>query len=271
MKRVHLFYCLIFSAAAGILIFMPMLSEEESVGMWELINRLSFYDVSVGASIDRFFMDLFPYILFQLVWGTYVYERFCTASIYFFSRKDNKGGWYLGECAKLYLWGVFYLVCLVSVSIAMVSLGREITLDKASVYIAAFYILLYSFFLFATALLVNLLALRIKSVYGFGIVVSVELLAAGAYEVLGNWICLTEEENNAVGMRLFALKCDPLSHLVLKWHGSFVGKVDGIINGYGLSFRIEESALAWAVAAVVVVVFGYAVIKRTEFIENEKE
>lgn len=269
--RNRIFYCLAVAAAEAVLLFLPLAGQ--TVTIWQIVDRLSFYDVSVSqGSILNFFYDLFPYLIFQILWGVYLYEEFCTASVYFFSRKDDKGRWYLGECLKLYLWGVVFLLCLVFVGMLfLVLLGGKITWDLPSLYILVAYILLYSVFLFATALFVNLLAVRIRSVYGLGVVVSLEFLAIAMYGVLDKFMELTPEENNVTGKRLMALKCDPFSHLVFKWHGSILEKVNAITNEFQLSFWIEESVLVWTVAAAVIMIAGYFVIKQTELIENERE
>lgn len=260
------------SLVIAVMIFTPMRADSEPVSIWQIVNQLSFYDVGVSSGyIPRFFFDLFPYILFQLLWGTYLYERFCTASVYFFTRQDNKSKWYWGECVKLYLWGIVYLASIVFVGTIWVAVGRKITWDPASLYVLVIYLLLYSLFLFATSMLINLLSVRIKSAYGFGVVVGIELLMIVVYGVMGEFFPPSEEEGEELKNCLTALKCNPLSHLVFKWHGSIVGKVDQMINQYQLSFLIEKSVLVWGIAAVVAALAGLVIINRTELIENRKE
>lgn len=269
--------CFIIALMEAIVLFLPIVSSSDTITLWQLVNCLGYYDVEITkADIVTFVIDSFPYLIFQIIWGTYIYERFCSASVYFFSRKKNKIGWYLSECFKLFLYGVFYLIILLFFGILMSCICRRLEVNNIEIWVMLEFLILFSVFLFAVTLMINVLSIVINSMCGFAIVAGIEFICIAIFGIWSDWMVdfnlLSEMEKTPnILFQLKILKVNPLSHLVMHWHSSVFDQINKTINICGMNFSIEKSILLFTVIAVAIVVFGILVVRKTELIENERE
>ena len=73
-----------------------------------------------------------PLLLFQIFYGTMIYRHFCTASVYFSSRKTNRVKWFLPECAKLWFYAIAYSAVLLFSAIGTVGMTTGVTRELST-------------------------------------------------------------------------------------------------------------------------------------------
>ncbi|MCD8118835.1 MAG: hypothetical protein LUE29_05035 [Lachnospiraceae bacterium] len=60
--------------------------------------------------------DMVPIFCFELIFGISLYQHYCTCSVYYFSRQNNRSKWYLMESAKLFGYTAEYMALYVFLS-----------------------------------------------------------------------------------------------------------------------------------------------------------
>lgn len=266
----HNYKSLLIAIVCGILSGIPFLYTGEVTSLLDVINKLSFSEFYIDATyIAKFFVWYFPLMIFQIVWGTYIYRHFCTASVYYFSRLKNRITWFAGEIPKLYLYILLYLtVLLVSCMLPML-LFRGIVVDSNSIIILIYYYVIQSLWLYITTMLINILSIKWGSSIGFVLVSGVQIFFIGMFAPLQSILNFDVPENLEFKSRI--LKLNPISHLVLNWHSSSVSELNGEINKFDILFDLNESVVLFLFLSVIVSIIGCFVVKRQEFITINRE
>lgn len=223
-----------------------------------------------------FFRWYFPIILFQIVWGTYIYRHFCSASVYYFSRCNNRIKWFLKESIYLYIYAALYLLSSLVIPVLITLFCGNLTLDSSAFLLALYYLILHSLWLFIITVLVNILSIIIGSVAGFSIVAAVQALGVAVFIILEDKKIFTYElksshEITNLELQSKIIKFNPISHIVLKYHNSGNPKLNSVINKYGFNFDLNESVLSLFIAALIVLIAGCIIIKKKEFIATNRE
>lgn len=115
-------------------------SEMGAVSLNDVIKYLAFGQFEIGKGYVIFFLkQYFPYLVFQAIWGTYLYRRFCTGSIYYFSRMERRGSWYRKEAGKLFLMiGIFFIAYLLA-TMAVIGMKYGMTFEISNIWLGIFY------------------------------------------------------------------------------------------------------------------------------------
>lgn len=215
-------------------------------------------------NITHWFM---PLLVFQMIYGVYIYRHFCSASIYFFSRNINRKKWFLKESVKLYFCSLLYLLCMIATGILVKSFVYELVWDMEGIIIIIYYLAIHSFYLFAATLAINILSIKFNSSIGFVSVMSVNIFGISLYSILGNLI----SEELLYTQYAWLFKVNPFAHLVFRVHSSKVESVDRIINKVNIDFDLNYSFLLFFVIAIALVVIGCIMCEKHEFIVLNKE
>jgi hypothetical protein len=252
-------------------------SVKKAIPFSTIINHYGLNDFYIFSGyLIFFFRWYFPIILFQIIWGTYIYRHFCSASVYHFSRCNNRAQWFLKEAVHLYVYAILYLMVLIATPVILFSIYNKLTFDSASFILLAYYMIIYSLWIFIFTLLVNILSIRFSSITGFSIISAIQMLCVSVFIVLQDLNILTYELKTAseidnLELQSKIIKFNPLSHIVLKYHKSGDQALNKIINTYGFSFYLYESVLLLFVIAIIAVVAGYITIKKKDLITNNQE
>ena len=214
-------------------------------------------------------IKLLPYFLFQILFGTYIYQHFCTASIYYFSRRPNRVKWFIAECGKLYLFAFIYPFMMVISGTAVASITNQIMFDKESLILLIYYVLIHSLWLFLTALLMNMIAIKLDSSYGFVVVVGLQFAFVSMLLLWENVWPLVDTPN--LIKHVFLLKLNPISHLILAWHSSPIAELNERLNYLNIDFSLNASVIAFFIASIAMIVVGCIVVKKQEWITFNTE
>lgn len=258
------------SVTAGGISGIIILSQNEITDFFDVINKLSFSEFVIDDTyISGFLLWYFPILLFQILWGTFIYRHFCTASVYCFSRVQNRVRWFFTEAAKLYVHIVIYLVLIVIFSSLPEYAAKGLDFNTASAAAFVYYIVIHSLWLYLTTMMINIIAVRLESSAGFIATVGLQACMLVYYVVLQYKLDFGEPED--MELKTLLLKLNPLSHLVLKWHGSMIDSLDAVINEFNISFDLNESIAVFFILAAAVTAIGAAVVHRQELIVINRE
>ncbi|WP_078553746.1 hypothetical protein [Bacillus alkalicellulosilyticus] len=242
----------------------------EEIVLSDIIIEFSFSNVDIIlVYLIEVSIRLLPLLLFQILFGTYIYKHFCTASIYYFSRCHNRIKWFMKECSKLYLLAFIYPLIMVSSGTMVTSITNDVVFDMGSIILLVYFVFIYSFWLFLTALLMNVIAIKVDSSLGFMVIVGLQLASVALLILWENVLPLVNtdllERNTSL------LQINPISHLILAWHSSTIEVVNDKINHLTIHFDLNNSVFVLLFICVVVVMFGCYVVKNQQWITFNKE
>lgn len=195
-----------------------------------------------------------PYIFFQIFFGVYIYKHFCTASIYYFSRNTKRTLWYIKQLGQVMLYCVLYLLILQLSAILSGICVTHVVYDVGMWKNLIYYLVIYSLYLFASTVMINILSIRFNNIVGFVVVELINAYSWVTFGMVGQYISETRGGNY-------------LTTLIMRYN----------IFSY-LVFGIQESTMNYVtcilvnlVLAIVVALLGIFVVNKYEFVENGKE
>lgn len=262
------FKYLLFAMFYGIFQTLPYLRIGETVVFSDIIFGLSFnkpmFDILY---IMDMIMELIPIFLFQILYGTYIYRHFCSASVFYFTRCTNRCKWFLKESIKLYGYIILYLCTLVLSSTFFCTINFGVEFDEGSIHLLCYFLIIFSIWYYITAIIINIIAIMIGSHYSFAIVASVQVLLLLILNIFDT--NLPFEENLAVNSHL--LKMNPISHLVISWHSSSIPYVNNLINTWNIQFSYFSSIAYLGMIAVIVTIIGGTIINNKQLLVLNRE
>lgn len=240
----------------------------------EILYALGFGSVSIAkSSMGEFVIAWFPILFFQVWLGNYIYERYCVSSVYFFSRCTKRVKWYLKETGKLYLMALLYVTVLILGACSLVRIGNleyRILWDESAGMLLIYYVTIYSVWLFATTLLINIIGILWDSSKGFILVVGGQVVCTALYGILSEWLNFMEYTGEGMKEQIFVLKLIPVSNLVLKWHSNHLADTPIIESVFGFEYELIHSVMGLVIGACIVLVVGIVVVKQSDFLDNGK-
>ncbi len=162
--------------------------------------------------ILTFSVRLTPCFAFQALMGIWIYRHYCVASVYVFSRLPGRTGWYCLSALKIALAAAGFEFSFLFAACAAAVLRFEVVFDAAGWLVLACHFVLYTLWLYATTLLVNLLAIRYGSSTAFVAVVGSQLLLTALFYSLQ-----VSQEPEVTAQRAAVLRWNPAACLVLGW------------------------------------------------------
>lgn len=238
-----------------------------------LIMGFQNYEIFIGETF-KLVQFLLPFILFQMLFGTYIYQHFCTASIYHFTRINNRIKWFLKESVNLLIYCVSYVILLVVFTTVFFEISNTLTYDKESFIILVCYVLINSLFLFFITLLTNILSINFKSHVGFMISNGFVLACISIFIYWDDKLAFYKTENiNIEDIQSDGklIQLNPISHLVIKWHSSNIETVNERINQFGINFDLYSSVVLFLLLSILTIIVGCLIVKNKDFIITNTE
>lgn len=227
-------------------------------------------DFALGFSYSElaaFAMHLFPEFIVELYAGIMLYQHFCTASVYVFSRYPHRVKWYLGEAGRLGGAVCIFNMLLLAVAILTAAIRYEVQMDGAGLMLLAYHFAIHSLWMYAMTLLVNLLAVYLGSSTAYAWVISAQLVCI----VLLNLMNLLVKHSGGRLTYGNVLRWNPIAHLVLGWHDR---NVESIIPAYAspdIRMDLNGSLMTFFLLGVVVTSAGAFIIKKHDLLVSDVE
>ena len=234
-------------------------------------------------SLPELLVHYLPLLLFQIFYGTMIYRHFCTASVYYFSRKTNRVQWFLPECGMLLLYALAYTAVLLGSGFGIVAAFGKFQWNEGALPLLVYYLVLHALFLFFTTLAVNVLSILLTGNAAFLIVEAVCLVNVAIYSVLEPisrnaagyeppaFVTPGYVEPNFLSDWIWAIRPNFIANLNLALHNKGAGVPEGLINLKDLDFGLNGSVVYFLALSVLVLLAGCVIVAKHSFIESNKE
>lgn len=218
--------------------------------------------------IGEFTMRYIPLFVFQIFFSSYIYQHFCSASVYLFSREMNRGRWIINELVRVCIHAVIYVCGYLTVNIFIIGLFSEIKIDTKGIILLLYHIVIYSLFLISTTIAINILSLRVSGQFGFICVQAIILLSASIIFLAGNYV---EYEKISKSNFERLLKSNPIANIMFELHSSKIENIGNDINIESLNFDLNFSVIYFLIIVLALCLVSWKIVKKYEFIINNKE
>ncbi len=267
----HIIKCLIPSIILGLINGIYTKSIQCMNG-YEIIKLESFDILPDAAGIMDITRDFLPFIVFQILFGTFIYRHYCTASVYFFSRNSNRSRWYVKEMAKLAGFSFMYTAAYMLSCIFMVSMRLDVTIGYESVVLLAAYICLTAMWLYITTGIINIISIAASNIAGFAIMETIQIVMISLLLIWDKWLPLVTSDTVTAEMvqhNASFLRLNPVSHIVVAWHSSVIADVDEVINRFNIQYDLLESFTFFIMISVITIIIGVQVVKKHDYINSD--
>lgn len=236
----------------------------------ELILQLSGSrgEFSLGFSslpeLLSFSSKLLPTFLFELYVGTSLYQHFCTASVYIFSRTPNRIAWYAKECIIIARFTLMYQVFLVAISVIVTCFRYNVIWTATGWGLLIIHIGIYSLWSFSMTLLVNILAILLGSGNAFMIIIVAQLICITCIRLLNSL-----ESNGTLFFTV--LNINPIAHLVIGWQYSSLRGLNEAIHAPWNVMSLSGTIFYLIAIAVLILVIGGHYVHKCDLIISDLE
>ncbi|HBZ53210.1 MAG TPA: hypothetical protein DEO82_05500 [Eubacterium sp.] len=212
-------------------------------------------NITYGFLYDLIMINI-PYIVFHIFFGTYIYRRFCSASIYFFVRNVNRVKWFLSEIFKLYIYAVMYCLFYVMGNCFLPVFSFRYGVRSGLLFEVIMYVVITSLYLLVTALAINVLAVLFDSNLAFVICQFVYCFFLTFYLWPGTYHY--DNELEAIDPDyMWMIKCNPFSYIVFYYRKTMMDYVTSIMLYVCMLF--------------IIILAGMYIVKRHNFIVSNQE
>lgn len=213
-----------------------------------------------------FGMRLFPAFIFELFGGIMLYQHFCTASIFVFSRYPRRLKWYIGEVGQIGGTVCCFHILLLLVSILTTICRYKLQVDGGGIVLLAYYFLIYSLWGYIMTILINLLAIYLGSGMAYGIIITFQSLGIVLFIILD---FIVRYSRNGISYQQ-VLTWNPIAHLVFAWHKSNLEVSSQMFKSY-INSNLNQSLGIFFFLAVGVTLIGAFVIKNHDLLIADME
>ncbi len=255
----------------GILLAVAYVNPYDSkIALSELVLQLSGSrgEFPLGLSMPELvslIMRMLPNYIFQIYFGTAFYRRFCTASIYVFSRYPKRLNWYYGEALSLIATISLYQIILLATVIMSTALRYRLQADEPGFYLLFCHFVLNTFWLYAMTLSINLLAIWLGSSRAFMIVLGFQVICI---TLLG---CVSAIEKLFDEVAENVMIFNPISRLILGWQNSRNQAVNQVLHSPYPDIELRHSFLLIFAVGSAILLFGGILVRNHDLITSNSE
>ena len=224
-------------------------------------------DLSLGFSLPELLSlsaKLLPYFLFELYIGTNLYQHFCTASVYIFSRTPNRVTWYIKECSIIASFTLLYQLSIIVVSVVITCFRYQVIWTTAGFVVLVIHIVIYSLWTFSMTLLVNILAILLGSGTAFMITIIAQLILVTCF------MPLNLLEGNQILFSIM-LNINPIAHLIIGWQYSSLRGLNEAIHAPWNAMSLSGTIFYLIAIAVLIFVIGGHYVHKCDLIISDLE
>lgn len=207
-------------------------------------------------------IGLMFHVMFIILFGTYIYRHFMVASIYVFSRCQNRTKWLLREIAGLFLFAFACYTAYVAGRTAVNMLAGR-TFDKSFFFIVWMEISLNVLFLTVFSFLANLIAIYGGSRLGSCISCGLLICFVMAFALVG--------ENGLRGIKLLLFRLNPTLYLILGWYKSDNVLLKDYLNSDGMALYYWQGIVYYLVLLLLLVAIAIYLIKNKDILPNKEQ
>lgn len=225
-------------------------------------------DFAMGSSLTElvgFMLRMVPNMLVIMVMGSQLYQHFCTASIYVFSRCPSRLAWYGKSLVPLFTHLFLFEGTFVAAAVLAALPKCRITVSAGDVRLLGFHVVIYLLWLFGWVVLTNLIAIKLGSSPAFITVMTVQALCTAALALVN----FLERRQMQADIIEWLLCCNPVAHTVLSWHQGAPFEKELAGSRYALNPII--SLALFFLLDIVIVWAGGILIQRQDLLSENLE
>lgn len=205
-------------------------------------------------------MCLFPFTLFEVMFGSMFENDFSVTGVYVFTRGASRTKWYIKKCVCLFAFAaVFSAVLFVCGAAVLAAKGATIANISETVSFIAQTILAHTIIYFTLTLLLNILTVAIGSSYAFTAV------NAG---LLGMVFAVFSCNSENLG---WSFKLNFIPNLIPAWHSISQPSWQSAQVEYPQGFGNDFTVLYFATMCAAVFTVGLIIINRMDISVRKKE
>ena len=219
-------------------------------------------EFALGVSMQElvaFTLRLIPCFVYEALIGTSLYQYYCTASVFVFTRIPHRLQWYKKEVCSIILFTFFYQFVLLAASLLTTAVRYSISFDLAGWLLLIIHFCLYSIWMIMITLWINLVAIYRGSSAAF-------LLLTGVQTVFICLFSLARSMQNNEALKSAFLRADPVSCLVLGWHSSRIASLSQALAPPCSGLFLEDSLIFVCAGCLAALLIGELVIQRHDLI-----
>ena len=263
MPKKYLF-CIIIAGLWGVFNLIPFL---KGTDVYLFSDIILWFALGTSATTTIYIIELtlrmFPLFLFQIFFGTYIYQHFCSASIYQFSRFNRRINWFLKEVVLLYSYAFCFTLVMVLTGSFVVWLRGSLSFDRTSFIIFGYYLIIHSLWLFILTLSINIIAIKLNSSTAFSLISGGQILLTSA-------LLLSSQTIDGI-QNIWLLKINPIFYLILSWRSSFISAVHERIDLFGIGSDLNISVFLFIILTLIVIIGGAVLVKKHDLIATNSE
>lgn len=220
-----------------------------------------------ATELMAFVMRMFPNYIFIMIFGTHLYNHFCTASVYVFTRQANRLVWYRKEVFQLLPY-TFGFQVITAVSVVLITCCRyEVIWNPAGFLLLLLHVVLHSFWVFSLTLIMNLVAMKLGSNIAFLVVAAMQM----ACITLIGMMHIMERSTESMHVLNAMILINPITRIIIGWHGSSNPMLsDALYSKYHVLF-FSHSLVTLGIISLLAVALGGYVIKKHDLLVNDTE
>ncbi len=135
--------CVVPIVVLGILQGLNYLQLHGTVYLSGIVLTLGFSEFEISASyLMMFLFQTLHFYMFYFLFGTTIYQHFCTASVYSFTRCVNRRFWFLRQALKLAGYSFLYVLLYPTAVALTAGITNRVKVDEASMVLLAYYVAL---------------------------------------------------------------------------------------------------------------------------------
>lgn len=211
-----------------------------------------------------FTLRLMPLFVFEAYAGTKLYQYFCTASIYVFSRTTNRAKWYCYEILGITFQSFYFQFISIISTMIVTDLRYSVSLDPPDIILCLYHFLIFSFWTSAMTVVVNLFAILIDSSASFVLSFGMQVTMIVSLMLIDYF-----KEDKIVAEVLKNI--NPMSHLVLGWHKAEIQGLNETFCVLSNSLTLPASLFLVMVIYFIIVVLGAVLITHFDLIISNSE
>lgn len=213
-----------------------------------------------------FITRMLPTFIFEIYFGTLLYQHFCTASIYVFSRYTKRIRWYFSEVFIVGAYSCLFQIVAITTIIITTIMRYNVQFDKGGIGLLVCHLILQTAWIYSMTLLINVVAILIGSSSSFMVVMGGQIICVTLLGCIGTLQRYLDTFHPEI---LIAL--NPLSRLVMGWQSSNIKVIQQKLNSPYVMLKLEYSILIVISISALITGIGALIVKRHDLIIADSE
>ena len=163
----------------------------------------------IHTNIVMMMFGMFEIVVFNLLFGNYLYRDLYENTDYIFVRYPNRIKWFLPRAKRLALYTILYVFLFLGITFVLCANFSSGEIDETAIWVLFITFIMLCLFTYWTTLIINLLSMRLGSTMAFiSLYIVMVVLAA---------LAIGHEKIPVINKCPLLLKLNPIANVVIQW------------------------------------------------------